>query len=101
MNYQVHLDSYGWRTTRKRVLRRDNYRCADCGRPHELNIHHLNYDRLGRERLEDLTTLCKRCHRDAHYYADCVEPTEKMLAKQRWVTEEEYSEQKAASKEAE
>ena len=90
MNYQVYIDSRPWQRLRVRILKRDRNQCTKCGRKHELDVHHLNYDQLGQEQEEDVVTLCRRCHRDEHYYADYIEPTEKMLAKQRWVTEEEY-----------
>ena len=30
------------------------------------HIHHLTYERLGKERLEDLQALCPECHRGKH-----------------------------------
>jgi len=31
-----------------------------------LEVHHLTYDRLGDERMDDLEVLCPDCHRKAH-----------------------------------
>jgi hypothetical protein len=31
-----------------------------------MDIHHLNYERLGRETRFDITTVCRRCHENVH-----------------------------------
>jgi hypothetical protein len=31
-----------------------------------LQVHHLNYKRLGREKDRDLKVLCRRCHEFDH-----------------------------------
>lgn len=36
--------------------------CEICGTTYFLGLHHLTYDNLGQETLEDLATLCKYCH---------------------------------------
>ena len=64
--YEEFLGSNEWRSIRKRVLERDGYRCQRCGATQELQVHHLTYERRGRELLSDLTVLCNRCHRFAH-----------------------------------
>lgn len=64
--YRKYLKSPEWRETRRRKANLENYRCQRCGarNEHHLNIHHLNYDRLGCENLDDdLECLCERCHR--------------------------------------
>ncbi|MBD3220076.1 hypothetical protein GF314_02450 [bacterium] len=56
-------------STRGRVLDRDGYRCTTpgCSNSHFLEIHHIvPRHRGGSNRLENLTTLCTRCHRHAH-----------------------------------
>ena len=35
----------------------------------ELHVHHLTYERVGKENLKDLVTLCRRCHTDIHQRA--------------------------------
>lgn len=43
--------------------------CRDCKgdfRPSEINLHHLNYDCLGREKLIDVVVLCQKCHKNRH-----------------------------------
>lgn len=39
--------------------------CKACGKSNGvLNVHHLTYDRLGRESIGDLVVLCKKDHDD-------------------------------------
>jgi len=67
--YERHVagQSPAWRATRVRVLARAGGRCEGCGRvAPALDVHHLPYDRLGRERLADLKALCDACHLKAH-----------------------------------
>ncbi len=64
--YKAHLASEKWARYRQRVLKRDNWRCTGCGDTQGLEVHHLTYERLGKERLTDCTTLCHTCHRQQH-----------------------------------
>lgn len=36
--------------------------CRVCGSLKDLEIHHRTYARFGKEQLDDVTTLCSRCH---------------------------------------
>lgn len=72
--------SVKWRRLRAQVLQRDGGCCQVCKRKAGdvdprlkgkqrtvvLEIHHLTYERYGRERLSDLLTLCQRCHATEH-----------------------------------
>ena len=60
------LESSRWRALRERCLRRSGGRCELCGQDRYLEVHHLTYERAGRERLGDLQVLCRRCHERAH-----------------------------------
>lgn len=62
-----------WNTRRKKVYRRDGYTCQNCGAkggPHgntELHAHHIvPKSQGGTHKLENLQTLCARCHDAAH-----------------------------------
>jgi hypothetical protein len=47
------------------MLRSADYRCERCGSPGDarsLEVHHLTYERLGRELPEDLMVVCWPCH---------------------------------------
>jgi transcriptional regulator with XRE-family HTH domain len=52
------------------VLQRDNYECQNCYSKSYLRIHHLNGNKKD-NRMENLLTLCQRCHRIVHLAA-CV-----------------------------
>jgi 5-methylcytosine-specific restriction protein A len=52
-----------WRNTRRRILRRDGYRCVMCGSPDNLSVDHI-IPRVVRvdNRDHNLRTLCQSCH---------------------------------------
>ena len=62
-----------WRKTRQDVLKRDGYVCQACGADengleHSLEVHHIKplrtFDAVdGANKLNNLITLCKSCHR--------------------------------------
>lgn len=69
MDYKEYLKHPRWKQVRKARLEFDNYLCAVChrdmrGEPYE--THHLTYQRLGRERLRDVLTVCPSCHKVFH-----------------------------------
>jgi 5-methylcytosine-specific restriction endonuclease McrA len=54
-----------WHRKRQQRLKLDHNTCQKCGatsKEYRLEVHHLNYDRLFHERMEDLQTLCILCH---------------------------------------
>lgn len=55
---------------RLEALRRSDFLCNQCGQQElvkgSIQVHHLTYDRLGRERPEDLLPLCISCHKREH-----------------------------------
>lgn len=59
--YRRYLLSKEWRDKRKQVLERDQGVCQRCGDAAN-HAHHLTYDRIFREPLYDLISLCKPCH---------------------------------------
>jgi 5-methylcytosine-specific restriction endonuclease McrA len=67
--YQAYLSSAKWRRLRNEVLLRDKHRCVKCHWNRDLHVHHLTYERMGDELLEDLVTLCARCHGREHLVA--------------------------------
>jgi len=65
--YKRYLNGNKWDAKRKAVLARDGYMCQRCGASNTmLHVHHLTYNRIFRERLGDLQTLCAGCHRANH-----------------------------------
>ena len=58
-----------WKKVRRARFEFDEGRCVIChrdltGEPYQ--THHLSYQRLGRERLRDVITLCDSCHHTFH-----------------------------------
>lgn len=69
--YAAYRRSRHWRRVRKQRLRMDGFKCASCSRSKDqvvLEVHHRTYERIGRERTEDLISLCQRCHSTEHQW---------------------------------
>lgn len=62
-SYNSYLQSEYWRAFAARQ-RKD--RCFCCGVGERLQVHHLSYERLGRELPQDVVTVCGRCHFKIH-----------------------------------
>jgi len=65
-SYKEYLTSDAWKAKRKAVLIRDGLRCQLCGHDKNLHVHHITYERIYLEDLEDLITVCQRCHENVH-----------------------------------
>lgn len=63
---EVYLRSDHWRATRLAALERAGNRCQVCNADKRLDVHHRTYERIGNERPEDLTVLCRGCHELYH-----------------------------------
>ncbi len=66
MKYTEYLESAEWKETREKALEVGGYRCKACKSNEYLDVHHLNYDRCGKEEMEDLIVLCRICHSKWH-----------------------------------
>jgi 5-methylcytosine-specific restriction endonuclease McrA len=67
MPYVTYLLTAHWRHMRSIALEHYGRSCALCGAKDKIvNVHHRTYERLGSERLEDLTILCNGCHQTYH-----------------------------------
>ena len=64
--YQEYLETEHWQKVRKRFTKRAGYKCQLCGNTGRLNVHHNNYDCLGKEKVADVIVLCKSCHFKFH-----------------------------------
>lgn len=62
--YKTYLQSPAWAEVRRARLALDGGDCQ-CGARAE-HVHHLNYRRFGRERMEDLLSVCRACHSKLH-----------------------------------
>ena len=61
VNYKEYLASREWALLRERVRERSGDCCERCQGPMQA-VHHLTYERVGHERLEDLQAVCNPCH---------------------------------------
>lgn len=78
--YNVHISSPEWKKKREKMvqstyhndsekydLSRGHFYCERCGwnfHKHELEVHHLHYNSLGRESSQDLAVVCSLCHHE-------------------------------------
>jgi len=74
--YADYLKTEYWITVSDAVKKRDGYKCRVCNSPHDIQAHHRNYAHRGDElnHLDDLTTLCRRCHETFHGQAKPTQP---------------------------
>jgi 5-methylcytosine-specific restriction endonuclease McrA len=65
--YAEYLRGKWWRQKRAQKLKSVGHKCESCGRRGgPLEVHHLHYCSLGKERNSDLQVLCKPCHMSRH-----------------------------------
>lgn len=64
--YLVYLLSDEWKAKRHLVLERDMNLCQHCKQKPAVDIHHLTYEHLFNEPIEDLLALCPTCHSKVH-----------------------------------
>jgi len=61
--YQRYLCSREWAVLKEQVLRRSRGRCERCFEGKYESTHHVTYERIGHERVEDLLGVCNKCHK--------------------------------------
>lgn len=64
-SYAAYLSSPAWRDLKARYRESDLPQICMCGET-KVQLHHTTYERVGRERLDDLIPLCHDCHTTAH-----------------------------------
>jgi len=65
MGYKKYIKSKDWANKSRFAKYKRDYKCQQCGRKGLLHTHHLNYDSLYHERLDDVKVLCEKCHPSA------------------------------------
>ena len=67
-SYEEYGKSLHWGKLRVRKFKSTKERrCEDCRRKHiNMQVHHLTYENIGNEKMEDLKVLCPNCHAEAH-----------------------------------
>lgn len=67
--YSTHLKSDKWKAFKLRIIAKRGAMCERCGTSGHsvrLDLHHISYTNVGREREEDVKLLCHRCHQLMH-----------------------------------
>jgi hypothetical protein len=64
--YSRYLKSHTWEQRRQGALKRAEGKCQLCPATTRLQVHHVTYDRVGCEQIEDLRVLCEPCHKEIH-----------------------------------
>jgi hypothetical protein len=83
IEYAFYTVSDCWRIRRDQYVRRHPL-CEICRHvplPNEkIQVHHLTYERLGREKDDDLLATCEQCHRALHGFEGTADWAKIMLA---------------------
>jgi len=86
VEYRERLQSPEWQALREIVLTRANSLCDVPGCLSEpTEVHHLTYDRIGREDWRDLVAVCRPCHLVLHDPASEPEALCVAAHKYEWV----------------
>lgn len=64
--YNVYLPSDHWQERRLKALKKADYTCQCCSSKKDLQVHHLTYKNVWREKDEDLKVVCRSCHKKIH-----------------------------------
>lgn len=65
VNYYKYIRSPEWKKKAEEAKAKSGNRCQVCNKSRaeaQLDAHHRTYERLGHERPEDITVLCRSCH---------------------------------------
>lgn len=63
--YNKYIKGPKWAAKRELWFNTFGKWCRACGTAAgPIQLHHMTYDRLGRERMNDLVALCANCHRE-------------------------------------
>lgn len=66
VDYYTYIGSPEWKAKADAAKKRVGYRCQVCNKGRDegaiLDAHHRTYERLGHEKPEDITVLCRDCH---------------------------------------
>lgn len=68
-DYGKYLLTRHWRKVREKKMKEQGYICERCKKKFktpQLQIHHLTYENIGNEKMEDLMCLCTNCHNIIH-----------------------------------
>lgn len=82
-SYEDYLQSKHWKRFRLKALKHHGKICMLCGvtEVNFFHVHHLTYENLGNEKLEDVVVLCPECHSIVHIEGFNIKPHMKHMAK--------------------
>ena len=66
ISYNEYLYSDQWKNLRTDVFKRDNNICKVCNSNKATEVHHLTYLNIFNEKLSDLISICRSCHKEIH-----------------------------------
>lgn len=67
------------------ALKRDNFKCVDCGSDEKVIVHHLDESRIKGDKymnnnLDNLKSLCKICHAVKHgFHLRFINPNQELI----------------------
>lgn len=81
-SYTAYLKSKHWRLFKKtfKASKYSKKRCYICHKEKSIHLHHLTYERIGKEKLTDVIELCRCCHRNVHKALDKGKTWESIVA---------------------
>lgn len=80
--YQERVQSPEWRVFKMGILSKRGPTCEGCASTRRrVDLHHLHYRTLGKERECDVILLCRRCHDERHGLT--LPSTRRRLSKRR------------------
>ncbi len=60
------IDLKYYKTIKEKRLKKDKEKCTRCNSKKNLICHHNSYENCPYEKIEDLITLCRKCHSKEH-----------------------------------
>ncbi len=66
IQFGEYIASKQWMELKEERLNKDLHCCVRCKGVNKLTCHHLYYGRLYQEKIDDVITLCSKCHTWIH-----------------------------------
>lgn len=85
VEYERYINSKAWRDVRQKY-RADSTRYQDCwscmapANSVQIHFHHLHYNSLMHETLDDIIPLCVECHKNLHHKYDIAKAKKRSLS---------------------
>jgi hypothetical protein len=90
--YAEYLRSAHWALLKLNTIIARGMRCERCASLKDIDLHHLTYQRLGRELPQDVLLLCRMCHTKEHLVS-----SEERLWLYQWLFDRRKSPARATS----